>query len=136
MNKIRRIRRHNRAYWLKKLDMIRWTIVALFPYFKFHIAKETKTNKIGCLFLFFLLLIEEIEIIYMKIIIIPPKNASVKINGIQGFEFSIHVITIVVEEKIRILITIIIGDMFIMVSIEVIIIVIIKEIQNLVYLKF
>lgn len=109
---------------------------ALFPYLTLHTLKATKTNTTGSLFLFFLFFVDEIEMIYIKIIIIPPKNAKVKISGIQGFEFSIHIMSIVVEEKVRILIITIMGDMFVNMSIEVIMIIIVIQIQNLVYLKF
>lgn len=86
--------------------------------------------------MFFLVFVVEIEMIYIKMIIIPPKNAKVKINGIQGLEVSIHLINIIDEERIKIAITIIIGDILVMNSIELIRIVFVRKIQNLVYLKF
>lgn len=72
---------------------------------------------------------------YMKIIIIPPKNASVKINGIQGLEVSIHLIIIIVDENIRIHVIRMIGDMFVIKIIEVIIMAFARAIQSIVYFK-
>lgn len=111
-------------------------MLALLPYFNLHIHRDTKTNTVGSLFLFFLFFVVEIEIIYIKIIIIPPKNARVKIKGIQGFEVSIHLAIIVIEEIVRIVMIMLIGDMFIIKNIEVRIRNLVKRIQNLVYLKF
>ena len=111
-------------------------MLALIPYFRFHTVRETKTNTIGSLFLFFLVFVVEIEMMYIKMIIIPPKNAKVKIKGIHGFEFSIHLISIIDEERIRMAITIMIGDMLTINSIELKSIVFVRNIQNLVYLKF
>lgn len=122
-------------YWGEKLDKIVWVIFVLLPYFKFHKAKDTKTNKTGCLFLFFLFFLVEIETIYMNIIIIPPKNAKVKIRGIQGLFDSIHLIVIVIDEKIRIETTKIRGDILVINNADLRIILFISIIQNLVYVK-
>lgn len=73
---------------------------------------------------------------YIKMIIIPPKKARVKIRGIHGFDLSIHLIIILMEENVRIEISIIMGVILIMYSIDLRIIIFNNVIQNLVYLKF
>lgn len=71
----------------------------------------------------------------MKIIIIPPKKARVKIKGIHGFALSIQWIIIIIAEKTKIDTIIITGDIFTMKNIDLRMRIFLISIQNLVYLK-